>query len=174
MDKKVIKEIISWVMVFVVAFLLALFINKVLVFKLIIPTGSMIDTINIGDRVFAYRQAYLFKEPEKGDIIIFPFPDDESEDYIKRIIGVPGDVLDIKNGELYINGELIDESDYITGPMNKNESFGPVTVPEDSYFVMGDNRNDSRDSRYWNNKFVKKDKIKGKAIFKYPKFKWLY
>jgi signal peptidase I len=174
MNKNVVKEIISWVMVFVIAFLLALFINKVLLFKLIIPTGSMIDTININDRVFAFRQAYLFSEPDRGDIIVFPFPDDERDDYIKRIIGLPGETLEIKNGELYINGELIDESDYITEPMKENENFGPYEIPEDSYFVMGDNRNDSKDARYWKNPYVTKDKIKAKAIFKYPNFKWLY
>lgn len=174
MNKKVVKELISWVMVFVIAFLLALFINKVLLFKLVIPTGSMIDTINIGDRVFAFRQAYLFKEPERGDIIVFPFPDNEKDDYIKRVIGVPGDEIEIKGGDLFINGELINETAYITERMYEEEVFGPITVPEDSYFVMGDNRNDSKDSRYWINKFVNKDKIEGKAIFKYPDFTWLY
>jgi signal peptidase I len=170
MGKRIIKEIISWVLVLAVAFLLALFINKFIILNEEIPSGSMENTIMTGDRVFTYRQAYLFSDPKRGDIIVFPFPDDESVDYIKRIIGLPGETVEGKDGLVYIDGEALDES-YVKETIN--EDFGPFTVPEDSYFMMGDNRNDSADSRYWNDPFVKKDKIKSKAIFKYPKFKWL-
>lgn len=173
MNKNIIKEIISWILVFAVAFVVALFINKVLVFKVEVPTGSMIDTINIGDKVWSYRQAYLFGDPKRGDIIVFPFPDNEEKDYIKRIIGLPGEVIEGReDGLVYVDGEPLEESSYVTDPINA--PFGPFTVPENSYFMMGDNRLDSVDSRYWENPFVARNKIKGKAILKYPDFAWLY
>ena len=170
MGKRIFKEILSWVLVLAAAFLLALLINKFLILNEEIPSGSMENTIMTGDRVFTYGQAYLFSDPERGDIIVFPFPDDESVDYIKRIIGLPGETVEGKDGLVYINGEPLEES-YVKEEID--EDFGPFTVPESSYFMMGDNRNDSADSRYWRNPFVKKDKIRSKAIFKYPHFKWL-
>lgn len=124
-----------------------------------------------GDKVFTLRLSYLFKDPKHGDIVVFPYPDDEEVDYIKRIIAVGGDKIEIKDGVLYINDEEVIE-DYLLEPM-RNEDFGPLVVPEDHYFMMGDNRNTSRDSRAWKKQFVEKSKIKGKAIFKYPKFTWL-
>ncbi|NLK99811.1 MAG: signal peptidase I [Clostridiales bacterium] len=171
MGKRVIKEIISWVMIFGIAFILALIINRFVIFKVEVPTGSMERTIMTGDKVFTSRLSYLFKDPKRGDIVVFPLPDDEEIDYIKRIIGVGGDKIEIKDGELFINDEKIIE-DYILEPMDK-EDFGPVSVPEGTYFMMGDNRNSSLDAREWDIKFVEKDKIKGKAIFKYPDFSWL-
>lgn len=172
MKKSVKKEIISWILVFSIAFLVALLINKVVLFKVKILSGSMIDTINIGDKVYAFRQAYLFKDPQRGDIIVFPFPDNEKKDYIKRIIGLPGEVVEGIDGQVYIDGEPIEEDSYITDPIDSD--FGPFTAPEDSYFMMGDNRLDSADSRVWENPYVDEDKIKGKAVFKYPDFHWLY
>jgi len=171
MEKRIIKEILSWFIVVAVAFLLALFINRFIIFKVIVTSGSMENIIMKGDKVFTFRLSYLFSDPERGDIVVFPYPDNEEVDYIKRIIGLPGDKIEIRDGILYINDERYDE-DYILEPMDE-EDFGPVVVPEDCYFMMGDNRNSSMDSRYWVNKFVERDKIKGKAIFKYPDFKWL-
>ncbi|MBH1940668.1 signal peptidase I [Mobilitalea sibirica] len=170
MSKRVIKEIVSWVIVFAVALGLALFINKVIIFRVNIPSGSMENTIMTGDKVFTFRLAYLFSEPKRGDIIVFPFPDNEEDDYIKRIIGLPGEVIEGKDGIVFINGEPLKES-YVKEMLDND--FGPYTVPEDSYFMMGDNRNISEDSRYWDDKFVKRSKIKGKAILKYPDLKWL-
>lgn len=171
MTKRVVKEIISWIMVFVVAFLLAFLINRFVVFQVEVPSGSMENTIMTGDRVVTQRLSYLFGDPKRGDIVVFPFPDNEDVDYIKRIIGVPGDTIEIRQGVLYINEEPYEE-DYLKAPMVK-EDFGPISVPEESYFMMGDNRNSSADARVWKNKFVHIDKIKGKAIFKYPDFTWL-
>jgi signal peptidase I (EC:3.4.21.89). Serine peptidase. MEROPS family S26A len=171
MEKRIIKEIFSWVLVFAIAFVLAFLINRFIIFKVVVPSGSMENTIMTGDKVFTFRLAYLFSDPERGDIVVFPYPDDEDVDYIKRIIGLPGDKIEIRGGILYINDEKYEE-DYLLEPMEK-EDFGPVVVPEDCYFMMGDNRNSSMDSRYWNNMFVQRKKIKGKAIFKYPDFKWL-
>lgn len=170
MGKKVIKEILSWVIVFAVAFILALLINRFVIFKVEVPSGSMENTIMTGDKVYTFRLSYLFGKPKRGDIVVFPYPDDEEIDYIKRIIGLPGDKIEIREGILYINDDRFEE-EYIMEAMD-NEDFGPVVVPDDSYFMMGDNRNSSMDSRYWRNKFVERDKIKGKALFKYPQFTW--
>jgi len=169
--KKILKEIFDWVIVIVVAVSLALFINKFVIYKISSPTGSMENTFLIGEKVEVFRLAYLFSNPERGDIVVFPAPDKPDEDYIKRVIGLPGDTVEVVDGLVYINGEPLKE-DYLKEPMLG--SFGPYIVPKGSYFMMGDNRNISLDARYWDNKFVAKKKIKGKAIFKYPHFKWLY
>jgi signal peptidase I len=171
MAKRILKEVLSWVAMFAVAIMLALIINRFVFFQVEVPTGSMENTIMIGDRVFTLRLAYIFSSPKRGDIVVFPYPDDETVDYIKRIIGIGNDKIEIKDGVLYINDEQITE-DYLYEPMRK-EDFGPVIVPEGHYFMMGDNRNISGDARVWENRFVKREKIKGKAIFKYPNFKWL-
>lgn len=168
MNNKIVKEIISWVLVFVIAFALATFINKVIILKVEVPTGSMEKTIMIGDKVITLRQAYLFSKPKRGDIIVFPYPDNEKIDYIKRIIGLPGETVEGKaDGLVYIDGKPLKDESYVEA---KVEPFGPYVVPADSYFMMGDNRGVSEDSRYWENKFVKRSKIMGKAIFKYRKF----
>jgi signal peptidase I len=129
----------------------------------------MENTILIGDRVVTSRVSYLSGEPRRGDIVVFPFPDDEEVDYIKRIIGLPGETIEGKDGLVYINGEPLVEP-YVVEALDSD--FGPYEVPEESYFMMGDNRNNSQDSRYWENKFLARDKIEGKAILKYPKFDW--
>lgn len=134
-----------------------------------VPSGSMEDTIIPKDRIIAFRWAYLFDEPQRGDIIIFKFPDNEKQKFVKRIIGLPNETVEIKNGDVYIDNILLEENYLKESVDNQNLIF---TVPEDAYFVMGDNRNGSIDSRYWNNKFVYKDKILGKVILKYfPKIK---
>ncbi|MDF2543713.1 MAG: hypothetical protein K0S47_3431 [Herbinix sp.] len=170
MNKKMMKEIISWILVFVTAIALAFFINRFVIFRVKIPTGSMENTIMVGDKVITYHLAYLFSDPDRGDIVVFPFPDDVSVDYIKRIIGLPGETIEGKDGLVYIDGEPLEE-DYVLDPLDSD--FGPYVIPEDSYFMMGDNRTDSADARYWENKFVHKKDIKGQAILKYPDMKWL-
>lgn len=170
MKKRVLKEIISWGSVIVISFVVAILINRFIVFRVEIPTGSMENTIEIGDSVITYRLAYLFGDPKRGDIVVFPAPDDEEVDYIKRIIGLPGETVEGLEGTVYINGEPLTEN-YVKEFWLDN--FGPYEVPENSYFMMGDNRNDSEDSRYWSNMFLTKNKIKGKALFKFPSFAWL-
>lgn len=167
--KKVIKEILSWILLFILAFGISQLITKAIILKVIVPSGSMETTIMVDDRVVAFRLAYLLSEPERGDIIVFRYPDDESLNYIKRIIGLPGEIIEGRDGYVYINGEPLDEP-YVAELLDND--FGPYTVPENCYFMMGDNRNWSEDSRYWINKYVNKDKILGKAIFKYPNFTW--
>jgi signal peptidase I len=169
MKNKVVREIISWTIVLVTALVLALLINRFVIYKVSPPTASMENTIMVGDKVVTFRMAYLFSKPKRGDIVVFEYPDDPSEDFLKRIIGLPGETIEGKEGIVYINGEPLEE-DYL--PEGMEDDFGPFEVPEGRYFMMGDNRNISLDARYWNNKYVAKNKIHGKALFKYPEFTW--
>jgi signal peptidase I len=160
------KEIVSWIQTFVIAILIALFITKVLIVNAKVPSASMETTIMTNDRLIANRLAYITSDPERFDIVVFKFPDDESKLYIKRIIGLPGDKVEIRDGEVYINDstEPLDDS-FLHEPMYSQNAV--YNVPEGCYFMLGDNRNNSADSRMWNNKFVAKDKILGKAVFRY-------
>ncbi len=160
------KELFQWVLVILGAVILAFLIDTFVIVNAQIPSGSMENTIMTGDRVFGNRLAYKFSDPKRFDIIIFKYPDDESQLFIKRIIGLPGETVEIHDGNIYINGSDSPLEDVdIKEPMER--SFGPYTVPEGCYFVMGDNRNNSRDSRYWENTFVSEDEILGKAVFRY-------
>ena len=168
---RIVKEIIEWIAVVVVAVVLTYFVNHFIIVNAIVPSSSMEKTIMTGDRVIGYRLAYSFSEPERGDIIIFKFPDDESKLYIKRLIGLPGETVEIKEGKVFVDGEALDEP-YLT--VTTEGTFGPYSVPEGHYFMLGDNRNNSADSRYWNNTYLAREKIVGKAVFKYwPGFKGL-
>jgi signal peptidase I, bacterial type len=169
--KKITKEIISWLLIFVIAFGLSKVINMFVLYNISSPTGSMENTFMINEKVAVFRLAYLFGKPQRGDIVVFPAPDNPEEDYIKRIIGLPGETLEVIDGVVYINGKALKEDYLKEKPIG---SFGPYKVPKNSYFMMGDNRNISLDARYWEHKFVTLDKIKGKALYKYPHFKWLY
>ncbi|MCL2835234.1 MAG: signal peptidase I, partial [Defluviitaleaceae bacterium] len=130
-----------------------------------VPSGSMLNTIQEESRIVAFRLSYLFSEPERLDVIVFKYPDNEEKLYVKRIIGLPGDYVEIKSGKVFINGTELEDETYISSV--KVENMGPFIVPEDSYFMLGDNRRNSEDSRSWRNTFVEKDKILGKVIFSY-------
>lgn len=170
----VIKEIFSWASVLVAAAVIAIVLNLFIIANSRVPTPSMENTIMTGDRIIGSRLTYLFNEPKRGDIIIFKFPDNEKKYYVKRIIGEPGDIIDIKDGKIYLNNsETPLEEDYIKEPMIP-EAPMHFEVPEGSYFCMGDNRNNSADSRRWIHPFVHKDKIIAKVIFRYfPGFKMI-
>lgn len=159
------KELLSWIFTIAIALFLGWFLSKVVLFNANVPTTSMESTIMKGDNLIGFRLAYQFSEPERGDVVIFPYPDSTSVTYVKRIIGMPGDTVEVYDGKVYINGVVLDESKYLT--VTTEGEFGPYVVPEDSYFMMGDNRNFSLDSRYWENKFVKKEDIIAKVIFRY-------
>lgn len=165
------REIISWILVVVTAFLLAFVTTHYVIIKAEVPSGSMENTIMTGDRIVGNRLAYLLTEPKRGDIVIFKFPDDETQNYVKRVIGLPGETVQVTDGVVYINGEPLEE-DYLKEEMYGNtEEF---VVPEGSYFMMGDNRNSSYDSRKWENSYVEEEKILGKAWFRYsPSFDML-
>ena len=171
-DFDVVKEIFSWISIIVVAAIIALVLNLFIIANSRVPSASMENTIMTGDRVVGFRLTYLFQEPKRGDIIIFKFPDDESLYYVKRIIGEPGDVVDIKEGRVYLNNsETPLEEDYSTDAMIP-ESYMHFDVPVGAYFWLGDNRHNSADSRRWVHPYVYKEKIIAKVIFRYfPGFK---
>ncbi len=183
----------------IIAIILALTIRVFVVQAFKIPSGSMIPTLMIGDHILVSKLAYGFQlpkdcefqvsfppvtcfsstivmnfdPPSRGDIIVFRYPEDENKDFIKRVIGLPGDTIHIQNKHVIVNGQpLLDEGftqrvdpGIIDGRINPRDNLGPLTVPPDSYFVMGDNRDQSLDSRFWG--FVRMDKIKGRAFLVY-------
>lgn len=180
----------------VVAMLLAFAIRVFVVQAFKIPSGSMIPTLLIGDHILVSKLSYgvqwpidckfrlsfppatcyasttvlSFGKPERGDVIVFRYPEDEEKDFIKRIVGLPGDTIEIRRKVVYVNGSPLDDRTFtqrvdpgiIDGHINPRDNFGPITVPTQSYFVMGDNRDQSLDSRFWG--FVSEPKIKGKAF----------
>ena len=163
------REALSWVVTFSHAILLALFLKEFVIINATVPTSSMENTIMTGDDLFGFRLSYAISEPKRGDIIIFKYPDDKTQKFVKRIIGLPGETIKIEDAKIYVDGELLEE-DYLkeawvnaTGPYE-------FQVPEDSYLVLGDNRNNSLDARFWTNTYVTKDDIIGKAIFVYFPF----
>lgn len=126
----------------------------------------MENTILPGDRIIGSRLSYLYHEPKRQDVVIFLFPDDESQVFIKRVIGLPGETLRIVDGRVYMNGSEKPLEEIYLKEVPRGD-FGSFKVPEDSYFMMGDNRNHSHDSRYWENHYVKKEDILAKVIFRY-------
>lgn len=167
------SEIISWVKTIAFALVLAFLINNFIIVNATVPTGSMENTIMPKDRIIALRLTYYFDQPKRGDIVVFKYPDDEEILYVKRVIGLPGDTVEVKDGRVYINGaDTPLEDEYVKETAYGN--YGPYEVPEGCYFMMGDNRNESLDSRFWVNKFVHENKILGKVYFKYyPQIKKL-
>ena len=141
--------------------------------------ASMENTLHNGDNLIVDKLSYRFRDPERFDIIVFPFQYQANTYYIKRIIGLPGETVQImEDGSIYINGEKMEESygREVIQPETIGRAAEPIVLGEDEYFVMGDNRNNSHDSRYWNNHFVKKEKILAKAIvrwFPVTKIEWL-
>jgi signal peptidase I len=165
----------------IIALILALAIRTFIVQPFKIPSGSMEETLVIGDHLlvskfiygikipFTNKRVLKFRDPKRGDVIVFEYPADTSKDFIKRVIGVPGDIVEAKNKKVYINGKLYENSHEVHKDkdimVDSRDNFGPVRVPDRSYFVMGDNRDRSYDSRFWG--FVKDDRIKGHAFIKY-------
>ena len=160
------KELWEYVKMILFVVIVVLVVDNFLLINAVIPSESMENTIMTGDRIFGNRLAYLFDDPERFDIVIFKYPDDESQRFIKRVIGLPGETVEIREGKVYINGSDTPLDDSFT-PETPVGNFGPYTVPEGCYFMLGDNRNNSRDSRMWDNTYVKKEKILGKAVLRY-------
>jgi len=158
--------------IIIAAVLIYLVLDFFLFINSTVPSGSMENTIMPGSRVVGWRHAYDFADPERGDVIIFHFPGNEKELLLKRIIGIPGDTVDIKSGGVYLNGsDAALAEPYLMEPMISGQPLH-FTVPENAYFCMGDNRNQSFDSRYWEHTYVYRDKIVGKVLFQYfPRIK---
>lgn len=164
----IIKEILSWVIPFVLALVVAVLLKNYVIINADVPTGSMENTIMPGDRLIGNRLAYIKETPERGDIIIFHYPDDEEELYVKRVIGLPGETVDITDGKIYINGSAEPmEEEYLKENWTVATGDYHFEVPDESYLVLGDNRNDSWDARYWTNTYVHLDKILGEAVVTY-------
>lgn len=179
--KSLVREYVEAIAIAVV---LALFIRTFVVQAFKIPSGSMKQTLYVGDHILVNKFLYginipftdihvlPFRDPERLDVVVFKYPEDETKDFIKRVIGLPGDRVQIINKVVYVNGEALKE-DYtihtqpgiIPGDIQRRDNFGPIVVPEGSYFVMGDNRDQSLDSRFWG--YVKKNKIQGRAFLIY-------
>jgi len=155
------EEIKDWVVSILIAVVLAFFIRYFIVELYMVEGPSMRPTLANGERLVVNKFLYRFRAPERGEIIVFRYPRDPSRDFIKRVIAVPGDTVEIKEGRVFVNGQLLNEN-YI---LEKTRGSYPLsTVPEGHVFVMGDNRNNSEDSRFRDVGFVSKDMIKGKAI----------
>jgi signal peptidase I len=177
----------------VIAVILALFIRTFVVQAFKIPTGSMEENLLIGDHllvnkfVFAPTGSRLERallpvtSIKRGDVIVFKYPEDPERDFIKRVIGLPGETVEVREKKVSVNGQVLDEpyAHYLlpvstpsefheVTSFDVRERYGPVTVPADQYFVMGDNRDNSQDSRYWG--FLRRDYVKGKALVIY----WSY
>lgn len=180
----------------IIAMLLAFAIRVFVVQAFKIPSGSMIPTLLVGDHILVSKLSYGLQWPtgckfqpgfppvtcyssrtlipfgaiQRGDIIVFRFPEDEDKDFIKRVIGLPGDTIQIRNKVVHVNGTPFEDRAFtqridpgvINGHINPRDNFGPVTVPDDAYFVMGDNRDQSLDSRFWG--YVRTEKVRGKAF----------
>jgi signal peptidase I len=131
-----------------------------------IPSRAMEPTLLVGDHLMADMRIYKSQKPQRGDLIIFEFPKDPSKDFIKRVIGLEGEKVELINNKIYINDKLLDDRwGHFTKDYPALDTFGPVVVPKDSLFVLGDNRDNSNDSRYWG--FVNVGKVRGKALYLY-------
>lgn len=178
------SKIYEYIEVVVTAFILAMIVRTFIIQAFKIPSRSMVPTLRVGDHLFVCKFIYglpipftdekifEFHSPQRGDIIVFKSPTDSKKDYIKRVIGLPGDEIMIKDKQVYINGKPLDEPYKVHSSLRilsvgspRDNWKEPKKVPEDSYFMMGDNRDDSTDSRFWG--FLEKELIKGKAIFIY-------
>lgn len=162
------KELLSWIQIIVCAAFIAFCLNSFIIANSRVPSASMENTIMTGDRVIGSRLSYkLFEDPKRGDIVIFRWPDNEKILFVKRIVGLPGETVDIRDGAVYLNGSDTPlEEPYLREAMAPEPDMH-FTVPDDAYFCLGDNRNESMDARYWKNTFVFRDKILAKVIFRY-------
>jgi len=180
-EKSVVREYVEAILI---ALVLALFIRTFIVQAFKIPSGSMEPTLLIGDHLLVNKFIYgvknpftgetwiPYKEPQQSDIIVFKYPVNPKQDFIKRVIGVEGDRIKIVNKQLYVNGQVLDvegavhlDPNIIPGSISPRDNMAEITVPKNSLFVMGDNRDNSHDSRFW--KFVKLKNVKGKAFILY-------
>lgn len=161
-----VKETLS---ILVIAFILSMLLKAFVVEARVIPSGSMLPTIQIDDRVLVNKFIYRFQTPKRLEVIVFepPLETGHREDFIKRVIGLPGEMIEVRNGKVLVDGEALEEN-YLQEP--PAYSYGPVVVPVNCLFVMGDNRNKSFDSHMWNG-WLPLDNVKGKAFFTYWPFK---
>jgi signal peptidase I len=178
------SKIQEYIEAIIIAILIAVFIRTFIIQAFKIPSRSMVPTLVVGDHLLVNKFLYGVKipylrntiipvtNPERGDIVVFIYPNDRSKDFIKRVIGVSGDTIEIRSKKIFLNGKeytdpygIYSDSVIYPGTMQPRDNFGPVTVPANSLFVMGDNRDESADSRYWG--FVDLKDVEGKALIIY-------
>ena len=171
MDKETVKrEIKEWIHSIVVALALTLVIRTFVVQAFKIPSGSMRPTLLEGDKLFVNKYIYRFEPPKRGDIIVFRYPVDPKKDFIKRLVALGGETVEIRDGKIYVDGQVLqDPASFGKFFYYNHDPFGgpnePVRVPADAYFVLGDNSANSTDSRFWG--FVPKKSVLGKAFFRW-------
>lgn len=154
--------ILEFLLILIVAFALVFgFVRPFVVEAFYIPSGSMIPTLEVGDRVLTNKFIYRFEDPERGDVVVFRSVEGGDEDLIKRVVGVPGDTVSVRDGTLFVNGEAQKEP-YVNRDAPDINTYGPMRVPDDSVFCMGDNRSNSRDSRFFGP--VPYESIEGEAF----------
>lgn len=165
MSKEIKDFLKDTITVIIIAFVLAMFLRNYVIEGREIPTGSMLPTVQLNDRIWVNRFIYRFKEPQRGDIVMFKPPDSvkSTTPYLKRVIGLPGETVEMKDHKVYINGRALSEP-YVAEPVDY--TFGPVVVPDNCLLVLGDNRNNSYDSHEWNS-WLTEDRLMGKALAVY-------
>ena len=174
--KEIWGEVLSWAKTIILTLLLAAVINNFIIVNARVPTGSMENTIQVNDRIVAFRLSYLFNSPNRYDMVVFRGPVGDPTLYVKRILGLPGEELIIINGHVFINGSSeAQRSDFVKGELYGN--FGvfnpetgqldPFVIPEGHFFVLGDFRSNSFDSRQWDETYIPRGRILGRVAFRY-------
>ena len=170
--RELIDDALNWTRIVFSMLLFTLILLNFVIVNASVHHFSMEYTLSDGDRIIAFRLAYLLNQPERYDIIVFNRGPYDEMLYIKRVLGIPGDEVLISNGFVYVN-DTPARADFVRGVPTDN--FGPVIVPEGHFFVLGDNRNNSIDSRHWQEIFINSDMIAGRAILQYfPRFRVVY
>jgi len=178
------KQVVKLLGIIIIHLVLVITVRSVLAQTYKIPSGSMRPTLEIGDHILVSKLTYgihmpftdnflvRFKNPTRGEVVVFIFPEDRSKDFIKRVIGTAGEIIDIRDKKVWVNGQLLEEpytlpeeAQTMVERFKDMDNFGPVRVPEGKIFVLGDNRDRSYDSRYWG--FVDVDDVKGRAVIIY-------
>jgi len=174
--KELWQEALSWAKTIILTLLLAFAINNFVIVNAQVPTGSMENTIRTNDRIVAFRLSYLFRAPQRFDVVVFRGPEGDPTLYVKRILGLPGDRLIIQDGHVFINGSQIPERyDFVKGPLIGNHGIhnpdtnrlDPFVIPDGHFFVLGDYRTNSVDSRQWSEVFIPRGRILGRVAFRY-------
>ncbi len=164
------REVVKNIILVILTLVIVLFVREY-VFRVVISNGdSMSPTIQHKDFLISTKLPFVFGEPEVGDIVIFPYQENINDKFIKRVVAVGDDVVDIVDGTIYINNEILDD-EFNGGITNIGNLQYPYTVPKDTYFCMGDNRNASKDSRFLEVGTMKKEDFIGKVLFRFYPFK---